>query len=197
MSPVIAFARRLLQHPDLSALFASAVFRYAWLEGATEARLAHLGDAADWSNRSKWPAGRLFGEKGEYRWEVDPGEGIHAVLVMDSGTLPPDWERRPPLECEEDGDSDLILWGEWIDPVKDRVGNPNGGPLFYAREIPIKHIYYPLDVDEARQQGNSPRLTIRRYRHRTEGEFTRCVGFRMKGEGEERSKQESEQEAES
>lgn len=197
MSPVIGFARELSHHPDLSVLIASTVFRYAWLEGMTEAKLAHLEDAPDWSDRSKWPAGRLFGEKGEYRWETYPGGKFHVVLIMDSGTLPPAWGKWLPLECEENGDSDLILWGEWIDPVKDQVGNPSGGPLFYAREIPFKHIYYPLDPNQARQQGKTPRLTIRRYRHRTEGEFIRCVGFRMKGEGEDGSQQESEQEAES
>lgn len=197
MSPVIAFARRLPHHPDLSVLIASAVFRYAWLEGMTEAKLAHLEDAVDWNDRSKWPAGRIFGEKGEYRWETDPDETIHAVLIMDSGMPLPDLGEWLSLECEEDSDSDLIFWGKWIDPVKDPGGNPSRCPLFYAREIPIKHIYYPLDPDEARQDGKTPRLAIRRYRHRTEGEFIRCVGFRMKGEGEDGSQQGSEQEAES
>jgi hypothetical protein len=197
MSSVIAFARRLSQHPDLSALFASGVFRYAWLEGVTEARLAHIGGAVDWSDGKAWTAGRLFGEKGEYRWETDSSGKIHAVVIMDTETPPVSWNEWFPLECEENADSDLILWGEWIDPFRDPVANPNGGPFFYAREIPIKCIFYPLDPDEARQDGQTPRLTIRRYRHKTEGEFIRCVGFRMKGEEEERTKREGQQEGES
>lgn len=197
MSPVIGFARELSRHPDLSVLLTSGLFRYAWLEGKAGANFARLEEAPDWRDRNIWPVGRLFGEKGEYRWETDQSGKVHVVLIMDSGTLPPAWGKWLPLECEEDGDSDLVLWGEWIDPAKDPVGNPSGGPLFYAREIPIKHIYYPLDADEARQPGTSPRLTIRRYRHTTEGEFIRCVGFSMKGEGEERTKRERQEEAES
>lgn len=82
MSPLIGFCKDLSEHPPLACTFS-----FAWLEGPMAARLCSLAEEHDWKT---WPAGRLFGEEGEYRWQRTATGHIHAVLLMDKGE-PPDW----------------------------------------------------------------------------------------------------------
>ena len=193
MSPIIGFAKNLKGHPTLTDLMNS--FRYAWLEGIMDALLAHKNELPDWNNLEEWPAGRLFGNKGEYRWQSNPGpdKSIHAVLILDEGDLPEDFKERDdnePLAIEKDGnDSSMILWGDWIDPKDDSKGNPAGGPLFHANEIP-KVQRYPIKFDkaefeQAKKDRKTPRIVVRRYRHENKGEFMRCVGFKMENDEQE------------
>jgi len=193
MSPIIGFAKDLKRHPDFADLMHS--FRYAWLEGIMQAQLAHKNEVPDWDNLEEWPAGRLFGDKVEYQWQSNPGDDklIHAVLILDEGDLPEDFKERDdnePLAIEKDGkDSSMILWGDWIDPKNDLASNPTGGPLFYANEIP-KVQRYPIKCDkgefeQAKKDRETPRIVVRRYRHKEKGEFMRCVGFKMENDEQE------------
>ena len=196
MSPIIGFAKDLKRHPDLADLTNS--FSYAWLEGIMKAQLAHKDEVPDWNNLEEWPAGRLFGDKGEYRWQSNPGhdKSIHAVLILDEGDLPEDFKEqddRKPLAIEKDGnDSSMILWGDWINPEDDPESNPAGSPLFYANEIP-KVQRYPIKFDkaefeQAKKDRKTPRIVVRRYRHEDKGEFMRCVGFKMKNDKQKESR---------
>ncbi len=193
MSPIIGFAKDLKEHPNNKGLM--NLFRYVWLEGIMKARLAHKDELPDWDNLDTWPSGRLFGDKGEYRWQSNPGpdKSIHAVLILDEGDLPEDFKEqddRKPLAIEKDGnDSSMILWGDWIDPKDDPKGNPAGSPFFYANEIP-KVQRYPIKLDkaefeQAKKNRKIPRIVVRRYRHKEKGEFMRCVGFEMKNDEQE------------
>lgn len=181
MSSLIGFAPTLREHPKLPKSF-----RYVWLEGVMEAVLARIEDAPGWKDLDRWPAGRLFGETGEYRWQARPGNTIHAVLILDEGALPEGFEGEISLEPEKNSFSKLILWGTWVDPLRDSEGNPEAGPCFFAREIPDIQTY-PIEAHEASQKNTTPRLVIRRYRHKSEeskGQFIRCAGFCMEGEPE-------------
>lgn len=197
MSPIINFAKNLKGHSDLTDLMNS--FRYVWLEGIMKAQLAHKDKVPDWNNLEKWPAGRLFGDKGEYRWQSNPGpdKSIHAVLILDEGNLPEDFKEqhnKKPLAIEKDGkDSLMILWGDWINPENDFESNPAGGPIFYANEIP-KIQKYPIKLDksefkQAKKDRKTPRIVVRRYRHKEKGEFMRCVGFKMENDEQEESRE--------
>ncbi|MDL1968560.1 MAG: hypothetical protein LWW97_08470 [Deltaproteobacteria bacterium] len=190
MSPIIGFAKDLKEHPNNEGLM--NLFRYAWLEGIMKAQLAHKDELPDWDNLDTWPAGRLFGDKGEYRWQSNPGpdKSIHAVLILDEGDLPEDFEGRLTIEKNErdesQHDSLMILWGDWIDPKDDFASNSAADPLFYANEIP-KVQSYPIKLDkaefkQAKKDRKTPRIVIRRYRHEDKGEFMRCVGFNMKND---------------
>lgn len=190
MSSIIGFAKDLKIHPAFTDLMNS--FRYVWLEGIIKAQLAHKDEVPNWDNLEEWPAGRLFGDKGEYRWQSNPGpdKSIHAVLILDEGDLPEDFKEphdMEPLAIEKDGkDSSMILWGDWIDPKDDLASNPTGGSPFYANEIP-KVQRYPIKLDKAefkqtKKDRKTPRIVIRRYRHENKGEFMRCVGFEMKND---------------
>ena len=190
---LIGFAKDLKRHPDLADLTNS--FSYAWLEGIMQAQLAHKDEVPNWNNLEEWPAGRLFGDKGEYRWQSNLGhdKSIHAVLILDEDNLPEDFKgqhNKEPLAIEKDGnDSSMILWGDWIDP-KD---NPAGGSLFYANEIP-KVQSYPIKLDkaefeQAKKDRKTPRIVVRKYRHEDKGEFMRCVGFKMENDEQEESKE--------
>jgi hypothetical protein len=193
MSPIIGFAKDLKGHPALADLMNS--FRYVWLEGIMQAQLAHKNEVPNWNNLEEWPVGRLFGDKGEYRWQINPGDDklIHAVLILDEGNLPEDFKEqydKEPLAIEKDGkDSLMILWGDWINPEDDPESNPAGGLLFYANEIP-KVQRYPIKLDKAefkqtKKDRKTPRIVVRRYRHKEKGEFMRCVGFEMKNDEQE------------
>lgn len=181
MSSVIGFTTKLNNHPCLPL---DINFSYAWLEGTVEARLVYLKQAHDWNILDTWPAGRIFGGKGEYRWQRNAGKTntLHAVLILDEGKLPEAFEGV--LEITKEKDSHLILWGEWIDPEKDPKGNPGGSPIFYARDIP-KAQTYPIQPEKAREQGKAPCLIVQRYRHESKGEFLRCVCLDMRGKKEE------------
>ena len=181
MSPLIGFARGLSEHPKLSE-----GFRYVWLEGVMEAVLARVEDIPGWNDIGRWPAGRLFGEIGEYRWQTSPEKVIRAVFLLDEGALPEGFEGELTIEFDENPVSELILWGEWVDPNRDPTSNPKAGPLFYSREIPEVQTY-PIEPDEASRKDSTPRLVIRRYYHKSEeskGEFIRCAGFCVRGETE-------------
>lgn len=184
MKPAIAFAKVPDRHPELGQLLEQ--FPYAWLEGLSGVRLALRQEIPDWNDLTLWPAGRIFGETGEYRWKYDLIRGeLHVVVLLDQDPLPPFLGGQLALEREE-RDAPLILWGEWVDPIKDPEQNPDGGPIFYAPAIPQSQ-HYPLQHDKASlisaaQAGFTPRLIIRRYRHCEKGEFSRCVGICMKTE---------------
>lgn len=177
MNPVIGFARNLTEHPTLNHSF-----KYVWMEGITKAKIAFLSDVLDWRSLEEWPSGRLFGPYGEYRWKKRENDQVHAVLILDNHELPEFFTGQ--LELEEIDNSNLILWGDWIDPDKEQKDNPDGGPRFYAQEIP-QILSYPVAGDEAAKNGNTPRLTIKRYRHKPreseeyEGNFMRCVEIKM------------------
>ncbi len=157
MSPFIGFCKDLSEHPPLAC-----TFTFAWLEGPMAARLCSLAEEHDWKT---WPAGRLFGEEGEYRWQRTATGHIHAVLLMDKGE-PPDWciGERVPLEIVTEC-SPRILWGE---PDSSRPGR------WYAPELP-RHQTYPLEM----QEEASPCLFIRRYRAENLGYFERCLAVAL------------------
>lgn len=165
MSPLVGFKKGLSEHPkDLPD------FRYAWLESPLEARLTWRDE--NWNDHERWPAGRLFDERGEYRWQRQ-GNLLHAVLLLENDALPNLFDGQVRLEPLGE-DADLLLWGEWVDPDRSPEENPERGPLYYAQEIPEAQCY-PLDREPA--EGERPRLKTRRYadvdgRH---GEFLRCV----------------------
>ena len=177
MSPVIGFVHGLAAHPkDLPDL------PFAWLEATLAARLVRRDEAPDWSSPDVWPAGRIFGEAGEYRWRRTPS-GLHAVLLLESGPLPPPF--GSPMELEFVRPADLVLWGEWIDSQADPEsypeGGPQGAPRFYAQEIPDAQ-EYPLDLDGPPGKDVTPRLRTRLYRDAQgeKGEFIRCVEVLLK-----------------
>ena len=192
MSPIISFAKDLKRHPALTDLMNS--FHYVWLEGIMKAQLANKDELPDWNNLEAWPAGRLFGDKGEYRWQSNPGpdKSIHAVLILDEWDFPKYFKVRDAIE--KDGkDSLMILWGNWINPEDDPESNFAGGPLFYANEIP-KVQRYPIKFDktefeQAKKDRETPRIVVRRYRHKKKGAFMRCVGFKMENDEQEESKE--------
>lgn len=179
MNPVIGFARKLPGHPTF---LQNLTFRYAWLEAPLAARLACLADVPNWQDLTVWPAGRMFGESGEYRWLRNADETLHAVLLLETPSLPEGFEGC--LELSQEGESALILWGEWVDPKKDPQGNLKGGPRFYANEIPYIQTYpISIDLNNPPTENQTPRLVIRRYRavNKDVGEFVRCVSFTLKG----------------
>lgn len=177
MSPVIGFARSLPGHP---AALQNLAFLYAWLEAPLAARLTHLAEVQDWQDLTVWPSGRVFGESGEYRWQRNADDSLHAVLLLETPPLPGSFEG--PLELIQEDEAALILWGEWVDPKKDPQGNPSGEP-FYAREIPRVQPYpISIDLNNPPTEDQTPRLVIRRYRavNVDVGEFVRCVSFTLK-----------------
>ena len=171
MSPCIGFATNVVAHPTTLP-----AFRYAWLEALLQARITRVGDVPDWHDPQSWPAGRLFDTTGEYRWQRRDDNTLHTVMLLESGSLPPLFTTCLPLIRMTQRESALILWGEWVDPQRDRQGNPDGGPWFYANEIPrVQH--YPLDLPHRPEDQAIPRLLVWSYRA-TAGEhgvFTRCV----------------------
>ncbi len=175
MSACIAFAR-LAGHPAGLPDFA-----YAWLEAPAAARLARRQEVADWADLAAWPAGRLFGPAGEYRWQRHRAEeGVHAVLLLEPA-VPMPAGFSAPLDLVRTREAHIVLWGEWVDPQRDREGNPDGGARFYARELPEIQTF-PLDREVLPPPaGATPRLTARWYRDavRQRGEFVRCVGLAM------------------
>jgi len=183
MNPKIGFLKQMesLKHPDPGRLF-----QYAWLEGFAESCLVYTEQAGDWDNLARWPAGRLFDEDGEYRWQRAPEKkSLHSVLILENGQLPVQYEGQLNLSTVQD--EVLVLWGDWVSPQADPKGNPNGGPCFYAREIP--HIQtYPFPPGP--YSGKVPCLVVRRYRHKHEGaqdscgEFIRCVSLTLQAVGE-------------
>ena len=172
MSSRVGFKRGLSEHlkdlPD---------FRFAWLESPLKARLAWREE--DWKDSERWPAGRLFDERGEYRWQRSEGR-LHVVLLLESGELPEGLDGIVRLELLED--ADLFLWGEWVDPARSPEENPGREPLFYAQEIPEAQLY-PLG--RAPVEGERPRLRTRRYADADgeQGEFLRCVSVLLTDEG--------------
>ena len=178
MSAMIGFHRSLPQHPPTLASFG---FSFAWLEAPMRACIARVADVSDWHNIDFWPAGRVFGEAGEYRWQRTATGNIHAALLLDHESLPDDFTHCQPQKVKRQGrDSALILWGTWVKPQKDRPENPHGNALFYANEIPRIQTY-PIDLDGTVEEEQTPRLIVRRYRatNGEMGEFIRCVGFAL------------------
>ena len=186
MSPVIGFARELAAHPQgLPELMEPA---WGWLEAPCAVRLDWLCELSDWQDAARWPAGRIFGEAGEYRWQRW-GERLHGVLLLETGPLPPQFAGV--IELRPGEDADLVLWGEWVDPDEDREGNPDRGPRFFASEIP-EVVAYPLELTGKPEPGTTPRLKARRYRDLAgrRGEFVRCVGLWLKrDEGKEAARE--------
>jgi hypothetical protein len=179
MSPVIGFQRGLSGHPE-----GLPDFTYGWLEAPLAAKLIRL-QGSEWKDLEAWPAGRVFGEEGEYRWQRH-ADGLHAVLLLEASALPAGFGSPLALEKEGEGeDPAFVLWGEWVEPKGDPKGNPGGGPRFYAQEIP-EIPDYPLDPGETLKPGVTPRLLIRRYRdvEGKHGEFIRCVGLTLTAQEE-------------
>ena len=166
---------------------------FAWLEGIDGIVLEWFSKVRDgWAVTAEWPAGRLFGPRGEYRWRFAAGRKIHSVLLLDEEPhLPSNYEGQISLTAEPERDSALILWGEWVDQEKDEQGNPDRGTLFYANEIPGVQTY-PLQADldaltSAAREQKTPRMLVRRYTpadpaEHAAGEFVRCVGFDLRTE---------------
>jgi hypothetical protein len=179
VSPVIGFQRGLSGHPEGLPEFA-----YGWLEAPLAAKLIRL-QGSEWKDLEAWPAGRIFGEEGEYRWQRNADGTVHAVLLLETLPLPTEFDSPLVLEKEEDEDGAFVLWGEWVDPKGDPEGNPGGGPRFYAQEIPEIQDY-PLDSGETLKPGVTPRLLVRRYRdvEGRHGEFIRCVGLSLTAQEE-------------
>jgi hypothetical protein len=189
MKPFIGYASEMQTHPELSM-----DFRYVWLEGKMEAKIAYVRDVSDWNNLDRWPSGRLFGDTGEYRWQRNSDGTVHGVILSDDGHLPEEFEPcRLELERDSDeSDSNLILWGKWVDLSKDPQGNSDDGLLFYTQEIPQVQTY-PVSSDKMKKIEETPRLVVRRYSHESKeskeskGEFIRCVDLIMKGAREEKA----------
>lgn len=171
MSPCIGFKTNVITHPTTLP-----AFRYAWLEAPLQARLTRVGEAPDWHDPQSWPTGRLFDTRGEYRWQRRADGMLHVVLLLEAGPLPPPFTTGLALTRMPQRESALILWGEWVNPQGDRQGNPDGGPWFYAPEIPRAQ-HYPLDLPHQPEQGAMPRLLVWSYRATAgeQGVFTRCV----------------------
>jgi hypothetical protein len=202
MSARIGFNRELNSHPVDAE---TCGFQFAWLEAWDGACLCRLEEIKQpWDNPGQWPAGRIFGPTGEYRWKTNGKGTIHAVMLMDEIDLPRCFADPPPVKLKKaESEQALILWGEWVNPDPANEGsNPQGGPLFYANEIPRIQTY-PFEGDrnhfqEAAEHNKTPRLIVRRYRLKNEdsasatdieqkegrptGEFMRCVGFDLRTE---------------
>lgn len=174
MGPLIGFNDKLKVHPDLEELL--NYFTYAWLEGLSGARLSYLADEPKWNQLATWPEGRIFGLKGEYRWQKNPNNTIHAVLILEEGALPQEFQKGIDMTFVDN--PKLILWGRWVDPNEDPGSNPDGGPRFYAPDLPRVQIY-PIPRNEARIKGKMPCLVTRRYHHELEGNFVRCLCLSM------------------
>jgi hypothetical protein len=183
MKPFIGYASKMQTHPELPM-----DFRYVWLEGRMKTKIAYVQDVPGWDNLDQWPTGRLFGDTCEYRWQRNPDGTVHGVILSDDGKLPEEFEpSRLELKIDsEEPDSNLILWGKWIDPSKDPRSNPDGGPLFYTQEIPQIQTY-PILSGEVKKNEKTPRLVVRRYRHESKGEFIRCVDLIMRGTEEDKA----------
>jgi hypothetical protein len=175
MSPWIGFTTNLSAHPSTLP-----AFRYAWLEAPLDARLARVSDVPNWDDLHIWPAGRLFDLTGEYRWQRRTNDTLHAVLLLEANTLPAPFSEGLALTKVEEREASLILWGEWVDPQRDRQGNPDAGPRFYTNEIPRIQTY-PLDLGQYHPAQATPRLLVWYYRdiHRQHGDFARCVDLCM------------------
>ncbi len=183
MNAKIGYAENLTAHPGLTG-----DFPFAWLEGTMRAELIETDapGAPDWQNIQTWPRGRVFGESGEYRWQRRNDGRIHAVLILDQGVFPDGFQGVAELKREPEEDGALILWGEWIDPKEDPAANPDGGPNFFAPQLP-KVQTYPVDSESARDAKTYPGLVVRRYRacqgekknDECDGEFVRCVSVKM------------------
>jgi len=189
MKAFIGYAEGLHKHPEMPP-----GFQYAWLEGRMRAGLLKMAEVQeDWRDTEKWPSGRLFGDTGEYRWQIT-GTKIHAVMLLDEHNLPDMFKDQLELVSESDP-AYLILYGDWVDPEIDPEGNPDGGPRYYAPEIPQVQTY-PIDMEiihgaKADLRKTKPRLVIRRYRHVVQeggshkGEFARCVKVCLKDDKQE------------
>ncbi len=171
MTAVIGVCRNRRDHPDLSNLG----LEFLWLEAPLAARLARVSEVADWCDVNTWPAGRLFGEAGEYRWQRLANDRLQGVLLAEQPSLPAGFEDQLELTMEEE--THLLLWGDWINPQADPEENPDGGMRFYAPELPQAQ-RYPLDAS-VDPSGKSAWLVARRYQHSEAGEFLRCVGFAL------------------
>lgn len=214
MSPVIGFAENLRDHPGPETLD-RGLFQYAWLEGTMKVRFDFLDQIKAWNDLNTWPKGRLFGDQGEYRWQ-QTGQGFHVVLILEDDSLPQPFSHI--LTLKRDGeDAPLILWGDWINPEGENEPktNPQGGPRFWAREIP-PILDYPLDKEQLRtitdavkkqqsQPGRriylpTPRLVVRSYRHDPieknepfQGKFLRCVRLTVLSEKEDNERYKNDQ----
>jgi hypothetical protein len=179
MNPRIAVAASLAEHPPTLDQFG---FAHAWVESSREAWLGWLRAVSEWRDLDRWPQGRLFGQLGEYRWQRHPGTNtFHAVLLVEQPPLLEGFTQE--VELTRGEESTLVLWGDWIDPVKDSASNPQAGPLFYANEIP-RVLAYPVDNWRSPPlETHTPRLIVRRYRDTLglKGEFLRCVTIEMRG----------------
>jgi hypothetical protein len=180
MSPVIGFRRGTLGHPE-----ELPEFTHGWLEAPLRSKLVRLESVADpeWRNLDAWPAGRVFGSEGEYRWQRLADGILHSVLLLETSLLPDGF--GAPLVLQKGDDAAFVLWGKWIDPEGDPKGNQGGGPRFYAQEIPEIQDY-PLDLEKRPEPGATPRLLACRYRDAAgrQGEFIRCVGVSLTAPGE-------------
>lgn len=180
MSVFVGFLKNNDGHPELPEAFS-----FAWLEGTMNTKLVRMNEAPNWNDLEKWPSGRIFGDTCEYRWERKADGKLHAVFINDDGKLSEDFSGE--IQIVEIGKPDtMILWGEWVDPERDKEGNPNGGPLFYDRSIP-RIQSYPIEPNDAKQDKKYPCMKVKRYRHKPEGsekylgEFIRCVSVSMTG----------------
>lgn len=175
MSPQIGFVRSFRRHPFDPK---REEFAYAWIENPLAARLARFVEVSDWNELKKWSSGRIFGESGEYRWELSPDGSFHAVLLLENSEIPGEFSGVTELILEEE--ASLVLWGKWVDPAIDPAGNPEGGPRFYAEELPRIQTY-PMEWSGLPQGDGTPRLVVRRYRDAQgeKGRFMRCVSLKM------------------
>ncbi len=191
---VIGFMKKMPGHPELPSDILDDI-KFAWLEGTMEAKIDFFSNLPEWQNLERWPSGRIFGPSCEYRWCLNPKDGLHAVLILDSGNLPAPFSGPGKLCIEKTGDDCMILWGDWVDPEKDKESNPKGDAKFYAQELPLVQ-GYPVLSDDAKRTGYSPRICVRGYRHRpdkesgvkTKGEFARCFDVIMEQDEKEGGK---------
>jgi hypothetical protein len=177
---MVGFQRGLPDHPE-----GLPEFSYAWLEAPLAVKLARLkpeGDL-DWKDLEAWPAGRIFGTEGEYRWQRLADGTLHSVLLLETSPLPAGFDS--PLLLQEGEDAAFVLWGEWVNPAGDPQGNPDGAPRFYAQEIPEIQDY-PIELEATPEPGATPRLLVRRYRDAAgqQGEFIRCVAVYLTSPGD-------------
>lgn len=169
MSPSIGFVRSAKGHP----IEKNDGFEFVWLESPLSAVLDYADNVKDWNDMTKWPSGRLFGDKGEYRWKINSDDTLHCVLLLDDGHPPDDFKENIELEKPADEDEHaLFLWGGLEGQNKDRS--------FYANELP-KPQSYP--VKGAPMAGEYLSLVVRTYRAKDRddmGEFARCVSVKTK-----------------
>jgi len=171
------------QHQSLLSQFSDR-FLFAWVEGHMEAKLAYYRQLSDSHDIQRWPTGRIFWEKGEYRWKRLGEDSIHGVLLLEQESLPHPNPFNSSLTVASYSDSALILWGAWLD--HESMPNLAENPRFYAAEIPQTQTYpIPLDGVNLTDAGKkTPRLIIRRYCHPERGEFLRCVTLDLQGDEE-------------